>query len=92
MIKESHTWSSFAAELERIEILQICFPIFNIIQVPRARNQISNFLAKTAKSFHRELHFWLFYSGLVIQTTSSLRNRIFDVKKKQKQKVRKPQI
>ena len=57
MIKEPHAWPSFATELEKIETLQICFPNFNIIHVPRARNQISNFLAKTAKSFHRELHF-----------------------------------
>ncbi|KAF3602180.1 hypothetical protein F2Q69_00037266 [Brassica cretica] len=57
MIKELHVWPSFATELERIETLQICFPDFNIIHVPRARNQISDFLAKTVRSFHRELHF-----------------------------------
>ena len=57
MIKEPHAWRSFATELERIETLQIFFPDFNIIHVPRARNQISDFLAKTARSFHRELHF-----------------------------------
>ena len=57
MIREPHAWPSFATKLERIETLQICFPDFNIINVPRGRNQISNFLAKTARSFHRELHF-----------------------------------
>ncbi|KAF2543037.1 hypothetical protein F2Q68_00031498 [Brassica cretica] len=57
MIKEPHAWPSFATELEMIETLQICFLDFNIIHVPRARNQISDFLAKTAKSFHRELHY-----------------------------------
>ncbi|KAF3488641.1 hypothetical protein F2Q69_00053084 [Brassica cretica] len=57
MIKEPHAWPSFATKLEKIETLQICFPDFNIIYVPRARNQISDFLAKTARSFHRELHF-----------------------------------
>ncbi|KAF2605521.1 hypothetical protein F2Q70_00024400 [Brassica cretica] len=57
MIKEPHARPSFATELERIETLQICFPDFNIIHVPRTRNQISDFLAKTARSFHRELHF-----------------------------------
>ncbi|CAG7887827.1 unnamed protein product, partial [Brassica rapa] len=30
---------------------------FSIIHVPRARNQTSDFLAKTARSFHRELLF-----------------------------------
>ncbi|KAF3594630.1 hypothetical protein DY000_02022633 [Brassica cretica] len=57
MMKEPHVWPSFAMELERIETLQICFPDFNIVHVPRARNQNSDFLAKTARSFHRELHF-----------------------------------
>ncbi|KAF3548307.1 hypothetical protein DY000_02008667 [Brassica cretica] len=57
MIKDPHAWPSFATELERIETLQICFPEFSIIHVPRARNQISDFLAKTARSFHRELFF-----------------------------------
>ena len=57
MIKEPHALPSFATELERIETLLVCFPDFNIIHVPRARNQISDFLAKTARSFHRELHF-----------------------------------
>ena len=57
MIKEPHAWPNFMVELERIEILQICFPDFNIIYVSRVRNQILDFLAKTARSFHRELHF-----------------------------------
>ncbi|KAF3533038.1 hypothetical protein DY000_02042514 [Brassica cretica] len=57
MIKEPHAWPSFATELERIETLQICFPDFSIIHVPRARNQISDILAKNARSFHRELLF-----------------------------------
>ena len=39
MIKEPHVWPSFATELERIETLMICFPDFNIIHLPRARNQ-----------------------------------------------------
>ncbi|KAL0660499.1 hypothetical protein Bca4012_081084 [Brassica carinata] len=57
MIKESHVWPSFATKLERIETLLICFPDFNIIYVPRARNQLSDFLTKTARSFERELLF-----------------------------------
>ncbi|KAF3581043.1 hypothetical protein DY000_02033335 [Brassica cretica] len=57
MIKKPHDWLSFATELERIETLQICFTDFNIIYVLRARNQFSDFLAKTARSFHRELQF-----------------------------------
>ena len=55
MIKESHAWPTFATELEMIETLQIGFPDFNINYVPRARNQISDFLAKTARSFDMEL-------------------------------------
>ncbi|KAF3555363.1 hypothetical protein F2Q69_00014114 [Brassica cretica] len=57
MIKDPQAWPSFAIELERIETLQMCFLDFNIINVPRARNQTSDFLAKTARFFHRELHF-----------------------------------
>ena len=57
MLKEPHVWPSFATELERIETLQICFPDFNIIHVPRVCNQISDFLVKTTRSFHRKLHF-----------------------------------
>ena len=57
MIKEPHAWPSFLTELERIETLQIYFPDFKITHVSRAHNQISYFLAKTARSFHRELCF-----------------------------------
>ena len=57
MIKEPHAWPSFVTELKRIETLQICFPNFKISFVPRAQNHISDFLAKTARSFHRELYF-----------------------------------
>ncbi|KAL0649813.1 hypothetical protein Bca4012_092504 [Brassica carinata] len=57
MIKNPQAWPSFTTELERIETLQICFPDFSIIHVPRARNQISDFLVKTARSFDRELLF-----------------------------------
>ena len=57
MIKKPHAWPSFATELEKIETLQICFPDFSITHVSRVRNQILDFLAKTARSFHRELLF-----------------------------------
>ena len=57
MIKDPQAWPNFATELERIETLPICFPDFKITHVPRARNQTSDFLAKTARSFHRELRF-----------------------------------
>uniref|UniRef100_A0A0D3D6W7 RNase H type-1 domain-containing protein n=1 Tax=Brassica oleracea var. oleracea TaxID=109376 RepID=A0A0D3D6W7_BRAOL len=57
MIKEPQEWPSFATELEKIETLRICFPDFKIIHVPRARNQSSDFLAKTARTFRRELLF-----------------------------------
>ena len=61
MIKEPQAWPNFATELEMIETLQICFLDFNIIHVPRAHNQISDFLAKNARSFHKELHFIGYY-------------------------------
>ncbi|KAL0665819.1 hypothetical protein Bca4012_028523 [Brassica carinata] len=35
VIKEPHEWPSFATELEKTETLQICFPEFKIIHVPR---------------------------------------------------------
>ncbi|XP_048623794.1 uncharacterized protein LOC125592583 [Brassica napus] len=57
MVKDPQAWPSFATELERIETLQICFPDFNITYIPRAHNQTADFLAKTARSFRRELHF-----------------------------------
>jgi len=57
MINEPQKWPRFATELEKIETLQICFPNFKIIHVPRVRNQFSDFLAKTAMTFRRELLF-----------------------------------
>ncbi|XP_013608116.1 PREDICTED: uncharacterized protein LOC106314850 [Brassica oleracea var. oleracea] len=48
MIKEPHAWPSFATKLERIATLKICFPNFKITHIPRAQNQISDSLAKTA--------------------------------------------
>lgn len=76
MIKEPHAWPSFAMELERIETLQICFSDFSITHVRRARNQISDVLAKTARSFHMELLFIGCSILVVTQTTSSLSNRM----------------
>ncbi|KAF2559202.1 hypothetical protein F2Q68_00018262 [Brassica cretica] len=35
MINEPQKWPRFATELEKIETLQICFPDFKIIHVPR---------------------------------------------------------
>ncbi|WZZ48823.1 hypothetical protein YC2023_048930 [Brassica napus] len=57
MINEPHEWPRFATELEKIETLQICFPDFKITHVPRVRSQLPDFLAKTARSFRRELLF-----------------------------------
>ncbi|KAF3534260.1 hypothetical protein DY000_02040047 [Brassica cretica] len=57
MIKEPHEWPSFATGLKKIETLQICFPDFKITHVPRVCNQFSVFLAKTARTFRRELLF-----------------------------------
>ncbi|KAF3554430.1 hypothetical protein F2Q69_00011330 [Brassica cretica] len=50
MLNDPHEWPSFATELEKIETLNICFPDFKINHVPRVRNQLSDFLAKTANS------------------------------------------
>ncbi|KAF3601829.1 hypothetical protein F2Q69_00037547 [Brassica cretica] len=57
MINEPQEWPRFATELEKIETLQICFPDFKITHVPRVRSQLPDFLAKTARSFRRELLF-----------------------------------
>ncbi|KAF2588471.1 hypothetical protein F2Q70_00041000 [Brassica cretica] len=57
MINEPHAWPSLATELERIETLKICFPDLKITHIPRVQNQISDFLARTARSFHRVLYF-----------------------------------
>ena len=57
MINEPHAWPSFATELERINTLKICFPDFKITHIPRTNNQISDFLARIARSFHRVLYF-----------------------------------
>ncbi|KAG5411107.1 hypothetical protein IGI04_007426 [Brassica rapa subsp. trilocularis] len=42
---------------KRIENLKICFPDFKITHIPRTRNQISDFLARTTRSFHRVFYF-----------------------------------
>ncbi|KAL0733852.1 hypothetical protein Bca4012_010062 [Brassica carinata] len=52
MIKEPHAWPNFSIELERIETLKICFPDFKISCITCAQNLISDFLVKTARSFH----------------------------------------
>lgn len=57
MIKEPYAWPSFATELKRIETVLIYFPNFNISYVSRARNQFSDFLANTARSFYKKLFF-----------------------------------
>ena len=57
ILKEPHDWPNFATKLERIEILHICFPDFKITHILWAQNQISDSLTRTARSFHRELHF-----------------------------------
>nr|VDC96488.1 unnamed protein product [Brassica rapa] len=47
MIKEPQEWPSFATELEKIETLQICFPDFKIIHVPRAQNQLQELFVRS---------------------------------------------
>ncbi|KAF3597753.1 hypothetical protein DY000_02021783 [Brassica cretica] len=71
MIKEPHAWPSFETELKRIETLQICFPDFNIIHVPRARNQISDFLDFDTLSLRLE-----FASSPCLAFAISLRKKI----------------
>ena len=66
MINEPHAWPSFATKLERIETLKICFSNFKITHIRRAQNHISDSLARTMRSFQKELFYWLFYSGLII--------------------------
>lgn len=87
MIKNRHVWTSFTTEVEVIKTLQMCYSDFKISYIQRTHDKISDFLAKIARSFHRELYLiWLFYSVFVIQTTSSLSNRIvFSLSKKKKQ-------
>ena len=55
MINEPQEWPSVATELEKIETMLICFLDFKITHVPRVRNQFSDFLSKTARTFRREL-------------------------------------
>ncbi|KAG5388587.1 hypothetical protein IGI04_030128 [Brassica rapa subsp. trilocularis] len=81
MIKEPQVWPSFATELEAIKTLKICFPDFIISHILMVQNLISDSLAKIARSFHREFCYIgcfipVWYSGLVIQTTLNLSNRI----------------
>nr|VDD59775.1 unnamed protein product [Brassica oleracea] len=57
MINEPHAWPRFTTELERIETLKICFPDFKITHISRTQNQTSDFLARTARSFHRVIYF-----------------------------------
>ena len=50
MIKELQAWPSFATKLEAIKTMQICFPNITISHIPRAKNEILNYLAKTARA------------------------------------------
>ena len=57
MIKDPQAWPNFSTEMEVIQTLQICFPDFKISYIPRAQNDIVDSLARTARSFHRNLCF-----------------------------------
>ena len=58
-------------------MLHIYFPDFKISHIPRSHNGILNFLDKIESFFsYRTLLHWLFYSGLITQTTSNLSNRV----------------
>ncbi|KAL0796268.1 hypothetical protein Bca101_067645 [Brassica carinata] len=76
MIKVHHDWPSFATELERTETLQICFPEFKITHISRMQNQISDSLARTAKSFHREFYFIVCSIPVCLSRPPLLSNRI----------------
>ena len=53
MVSDPQAWPNFSTELEVIQILQVCFPEFRIIYIPRAQNRIADSLARNARSFHR---------------------------------------
>ena len=57
MVADPQAWPNFSTELEVIQILQMCFPEFRIIYIPRAQNGIADSLARNARSFHRSLCF-----------------------------------
>ncbi|KAL0787406.1 hypothetical protein Bca101_003652 [Brassica carinata] len=77
MIKEPSAWPTFSTELVEFEAIKGRCHDFKIFHVLRAHNKTADALAKTARTFHRDLlFFWLFYPGLDSQVTSSLSDRI----------------
>ena len=66
--------------METIHTFQICFPDFKINYIPKARNEIIDYLARFEQSFYKELYYIGFYKELftmelfVIWTTLNLSN------------------
>ncbi|KAL0886505.1 hypothetical protein Bca101_010488 [Brassica carinata] len=77
VIKDLSAWPTYSTELTELEAIKRRYQKFKIIHVPRNKNKTVDALARTARTFHRDLlFFWLFYPGLDSQTTSSLSDRI----------------
>lgn len=57
MIQDPGAWSNFSTELEEMQKLKSRLPEFSIVFIPRYENVLSDYLAKIARSFHRELYY-----------------------------------
>ena len=57
MIMDLQAWPNFSMELEVIQILQMYFPEFRLIYIPRAHNETTDSLARNARSVQRSLCF-----------------------------------
>ncbi|KAG5375957.1 hypothetical protein IGI04_040553 [Brassica rapa subsp. trilocularis] len=57
MLKDPQAWPNFSTKLEGIHVLQMCFPDFKISYFPRAQNEITDSLARNARSFHNFICF-----------------------------------
>ena len=54
-VKGASILAKFCNRIGGYKALHICFPDFKISHIARAHNGILDFLAKSARSFHREL-------------------------------------
>ena len=57
MVADPQAWPNFSMELEVIQILQMYFPEFRLIYIPRAHNETTDSLARNARSVQRSLCF-----------------------------------
>ena len=55
MIKDPSAWPTFSTELAEFEAMKGRYHDFKFFHVPRAHNKTADALAKTAKTFHRDL-------------------------------------